>query len=120
MIASLIARINRLRLYLCEKELLPDEKGSTWIETARDSGGDPQSFEITGMGAAVNYRHTWSISHHNGDYFDHQIIPITDQELTKELEKIDKQYRSRAEMKVKYQLETEAIRKRMAELDLLP
>jgi len=117
MIAGLVARINRLRFYLGEKELLPDEKGSTWIDGEKTSYQDT-SFEISKNGAA--FHHTWDISNHNGDYFDHQIAAIADQELVRELEKIDKQYRSRAETKVKYQLEAEAVRKRMTELDLLP
>lgn len=113
MLINLITKINKYLAYLGKKELLPDKNGATQLcsEGYRDS----ISYEIKdGLGI----KHTWEISHHNGDPFDHQVVPMTNKELIQLLEKMENDYRAEVENKVRHELEVDAVRRRMIALGL--
>jgi hypothetical protein len=77
---------------------------------------DSVSYEIKdGQGV----KHIWEVSYHNGDYFDHQVVPMTNKELIQLLEMMERDYRAEVENKVKHELEVDAIKRRMIELGLL-
>lgn len=113
MIGNLITRINKLRVYLGKNELLPDQDGVTKLcWDYRDN----ESYEIK-EGCGV--KHTWEVSHHNGDYFFHQTILLSSQELIQVLETMEKEHRTQVESKIKHELEADAVRRRMIELGLI-
>lgn len=114
MIGSLITRINKYLVYLEKKELLPDKNGATQL--CSRGYRDSESYEIKD-GCGV--KHVWDVSYHNGDYSNYQVLPMSNTELIRLLESMEKEYRSEVEQKIKHELEIDAVRRRMVELGLL-
>jgi hypothetical protein len=111
MIDTLLSRINKMRVYLGKKEYLADKEGA--IQLHSFGYRDSESYFIkNGSG----FKNTWDVSSHNGDYYNHQVVALSSQELTQVLEKLKDEHKFEVERKVKYELEVEAVRRRMVEL----
>jgi len=120
MIGNLITQINKYLAYLGKKELAPDQNGITKLEQSpgRECAG-PGGSEAYEIKEGCGIKHTWDVSYHNGDYFNHQVLPMSNKELVQLLELMEARYRAEAERKVKHELEVDAVKRRMVELGLL-
>lgn len=108
-----LAEINKMREYLGEQPLASDKNGEIDLE---GSEGPIRPEVIYSMKNGVGIRRTFEYSPHNGDIYDRNTEEMTCKDLTKLLTNLTKETRRRVRLKVKEELENEAIQKRMDEL----
>ena len=118
MIDSLLTRINKLRLYLGQKELLPNEKGETWLRDLPFRHNGLYEEHATYIKEGQGHKVIREYSPHNGNMITQSDTLMSHQELHKYLSMIEKLTTEQVEKQVDQELRAKAIKQRMLELGL--
>lgn len=113
-----LRHLNKLRSYLGLKEYRDNESGSLSIDIDETNRleFEPGNWNSSISGVTL---HTWDVSYHNGDFFNHQTRIISTDQAAEKIKTLRRELEAQARIKVKHELDEAAVNEAMRVKGLL-
>lgn len=113
-----VKHLNRLRGYLGLKEYQKTENGSLFVDIDETNRLEFQPGNWHSSTCEVTL-HTWDVSYHNGDYFNHQTQMISSELAAEKIKTLRRDLEAQARIKIKRELDEAAVNEAMRAKGLL-